>query len=191
MPQTVPAPAPAENGSPRPTGHRFADRTRVKPASVHALLAAGHSRRSIQRQLGMTYRTVQRLADAARPEDLFQGQWQNRPTKLDDFKPYLHERWAEGCTNAWTLWEEIKTHGYTAATEPSRLPPAVSHNPDRTGSPRQGEHSPQPLPFDELLQRAREGGAVPGGEPVPDPAADGGIERHNGPQTHARTPFVG
>ncbi|MGW1817425.1 hypothetical protein ACWCQM_28140 [Streptomyces sp. NPDC002125] len=35
------------------------------------------------------------------------------PTKLDDFKPYLHERWAEGCTNAWTLWEEIKTHGYT------------------------------------------------------------------------------
>lgn len=27
------------------------------------------------------------------------------------FKPYLHERWAEGCTNAWTLWEEIKAHG--------------------------------------------------------------------------------
>ncbi|MEU2631392.1 hypothetical protein ABZ641_30955, partial [Kitasatospora sp. NPDC007106] len=41
-----------------------------------------------------------------------QGQWQNRRTKLDDFKPYLNERWAEGCTNAWTLWEEIKSHGY-------------------------------------------------------------------------------
>jgi hypothetical protein len=114
-PQTVPAPAPApaENGSPWPTGHRFADRTRARHAAVHALLAAGHSRRSIQRQLGMTYRTVQRLADAARPEDLFQGQWQNRQTKLDDFRPYLHARWAQGCTNAWTLWEEIKTHGYT------------------------------------------------------------------------------
>ncbi|MEU3723221.1 transposase [Streptomyces sp. NPDC031705] len=107
------APAPAESGSPWPTGHRFADRTRAKHATVHALLTAGHSRRSIQRQLGMAYRTVQRLADAARPEDLFQGQWQNRPTKLDDFKPYLHERWAKGCTNAWTLWEEIKAHGYT------------------------------------------------------------------------------
>ncbi|MEU7071395.1 transposase [Streptomyces narbonensis] len=106
------AQAPADGGSPWPTGHRFADRTRAKHATVHALLAAGHSRRSIQRQLGMTYRTVQRLADAATPEDLFQGQWQNRRTKLDDFKPYLHERWAEGCTNAWTLWEEIKTHGY-------------------------------------------------------------------------------
>ncbi|MFE2498935.1 transposase [Streptomyces scopuliridis] len=40
------------------------------------------------------------------------SQNQNRPTKLDDFKPYLHELWAEGCTNAWTLWEEIKEHGY-------------------------------------------------------------------------------
>ena len=61
----------------------------------------------------MTYRTVQRLADAARPEGLFQGQWQSSRTKLDAFKPYLHERWAEGCTNAWSLWEEIKNHGYT------------------------------------------------------------------------------
>jgi transposase len=107
-PEKTPAPKQAESGSPWPTGHRFADRTRAKHATVHALLAAGHSRRSIQRQLGMTYRTVQRLADAAQPEDLFQGQWQNRRTKLDDFKPYLHEQWSEGCTNAWTLWEGIK-----------------------------------------------------------------------------------
>jgi hypothetical protein len=100
MPERAPAPAPAESGSPWPTGHRFADRT------------------------------VQRLVDAARPEDLFQGQWQNRKTKLDEFKPYLHERWAEGCTNAWTLWEEIKKHGYTggygavlAYLQPFRISP--------------------------------------------------------------------
>ncbi|MFE0644285.1 ISL3 family transposase [Streptomyces sp. NPDC058877] len=53
-PEKAPALAPAENGAPWPTGHRFADR-----------------------------------------------------------KPHLRERWAEGCTNAWTLWEEIRTHGYT------------------------------------------------------------------------------
>ncbi|MFC9316005.1 transposase family protein [Streptomyces nigra] len=108
------APAPAESGTPWPTGHRFADRTRAKHATVHALLTTGHSRRSIQRQLNMTYRTVQQLADAATPEDLFQGLWRNRRTKLGDFKPCLHERWAEGRTNAWILWEEIKTHGYCA-----------------------------------------------------------------------------
>ncbi|WP_432089535.1 hypothetical protein [Streptomyces sp. bgisy095] len=56
------------------------------------MLDEGHSRRAVARELRMTYRIVQRLADAATPEDLFQGQWQNRRTKLDDFKPYLHER---------------------------------------------------------------------------------------------------
>ncbi|MFE4666019.1 transposase [Streptomyces sp. NPDC056716] len=60
----------------------------------------------------MTYRTVKRYADVAAPEELFQGQWQNRPTLLDDFRPYLDERWSEGCTNAWTLWEEITARGY-------------------------------------------------------------------------------
>ncbi|WP_328793578.1 hypothetical protein [Streptomyces sp. NBC_00273] len=97
--------------SPWPTGHRFADRTREKHAIVHEVLSQGHSRRAVARELQMTSRTVQRLDDAAIPEDLFQGQWQNRRTKLDDFKAYLHERWAEGCTNAWTLWKEIQGHG--------------------------------------------------------------------------------
>lgn len=60
----------------------------------------------------MTYRTVKALADATNPEDLFQGQWQNRPSVLDDYKPYLDDRWSEGCTNAWKLWEEIAPLGY-------------------------------------------------------------------------------
>ncbi|MFF2478277.1 ISL3 family transposase [Streptomyces sp. NPDC058066] len=99
-------------GSPWPTGHRFADRIRDRHATVHTLLAAGHSRRSIGRQLHMTHRTVKRLADAAAPEDLFQGQWQIRPTVLDEYKPYLEDRWIQGCTNAWALWEEIVPFGY-------------------------------------------------------------------------------
>ncbi|MEU0665676.1 transposase [Streptomyces lavendulocolor] len=44
------------------------------------------------------------LADAATPEDLFHGQWQGRPSKLDAFKPYLDDRWNQGCTKAWTVW---------------------------------------------------------------------------------------
>ncbi|MEU7016005.1 ISL3 family transposase [Streptomyces sp. NPDC046385] len=111
--ESVTTPRATEAGaSPWPTGHRFADRTREKHAIVHGMLGEGHSRRAVARELRMTYRTVQRLADVASPEELFQGQWQNRRTKLDDFKPYLHERWAGGCTNAWTLWKEIQSHGY-------------------------------------------------------------------------------
>ncbi|MFF3319964.1 ISL3 family transposase [Streptomyces sp. NPDC003035] len=92
---------------------RFANRIRARHATVHALLEAGHSRRSIGRQLHMTHRTVKSLADAARPEDLFRGQWQhNRTSVLDEHKPYLDGRWDEGCTNAWTPWEEIVPLGY-------------------------------------------------------------------------------
>nr|WP_217510257.1 transposase [Streptomyces vilmorinianum] len=61
----------------------------------------------------MTHRTVKSLADAAKPEDLFRGQWQhNRTSVLDEYKPYLDELWDEGCTNAWKLWEEIVPLGY-------------------------------------------------------------------------------
>lgn len=111
-PENGPDTAEPAPDSPWPTGHRFADRIRDRHAAVRALLQAGHSKRSVQRQLGMGSTTVQRLAGAAQPEDLFVGQWQNRPSVLDPFKPYLDDRWDEGCANAWKLWEEIVPLGY-------------------------------------------------------------------------------
>lgn len=98
--------------SPWPTGHRFAERTRTKHATIHALLAADHSKRSVARQLGMTLNTILRFSRATTPKEMFTGQWQNRATSLDAYKPYLDQRWQEGCTNAWKLWEEIKEQGY-------------------------------------------------------------------------------
>ncbi|MYQ95648.1 ISL3 family transposase [Streptomyces sp. SID4946] len=98
--------------SPWQTGHRFAERTRAKHATIHALLDAGHSKRSVARQLGMTLNTVMRLSRATAPEEMFAGQWQSRATSLDAYKTYLDQRWQEGCTNAWKLWEEICEQGY-------------------------------------------------------------------------------
>jgi transposase len=100
-------------GTPWPTGHRFAERARAIHTAVHELLAAGHSQRAIARQLGMGGKTVARYARATTPETLFTGQWQNRPTKLDNYKPYLHQRWTSGFTNVWALWKEITAQGYT------------------------------------------------------------------------------
>ncbi|WSN61819.1 ISL3 family transposase [Streptomyces sp. NBC_01362] len=116
-----PSPAPPDEpqkeadpamSSPWPTGHRFAERTRAKHATIHALLAAGHSKRSVARQPGMGLNTILRFSRATTPEELFTGQWQSRATKLDAYKPYLDQRWQEGCTNAWKLWEEFKEQGY-------------------------------------------------------------------------------
>ncbi|MFB8077415.1 transposase [Streptomyces sp. NPDC056013] len=67
-------PAPPEEKADSPwRSERFANRVRARHATVHALLEAGHSRRSIGRQLQMTHRTVKSLADAAKPEDHFRG----------------------------------------------------------------------------------------------------------------------
>ncbi|WP_456302980.1 transposase [Streptomyces mirabilis] len=60
----------------------------------------------------MTLNTILRFSRATTPEEMFTGQWQSRATRLDDYKPYLDQRWREGCTNAWKLWEEIKEQGY-------------------------------------------------------------------------------
>ncbi len=79
---------------------------------THApLLAAGHSKRTVTRQLGMTLNTIPRFSRAATPEELFTGQWQSRATQLDPYKPYLDQRRQKGCTNAWKLREEIKELG--------------------------------------------------------------------------------
>ncbi|MET9352946.1 hypothetical protein ABZY14_08050 [Streptomyces sp. NPDC006617] len=59
----------------------------------------------------MALDTILRLSQAT-TEEMFTGQWQNRATSLDAYKPYLDRRWQEGCANAWKLWEEIKEQGY-------------------------------------------------------------------------------
>lgn len=144
-----PAPEPEQfedpSGSPWPRGHRFADRTRANHATVHDLLAAGLSRRAIGHQLSMTSRTVKPLADAANPEDLFHGQWQGRPSRLDAFKPYLDDRWNQGCTNAWTVCEEIVPLGYQGSYQrvrvyfrENRLPRRRRMDPPPAGDPQRG-----------------------------------------------------
>ncbi|MDQ0776288.1 hypothetical protein QF026_004754 [Streptomyces aurantiacus] len=81
----------ADRVIPWPTGHRFTERTRTKPATIHALLAAGHSKRSVARQPGMTLGTILRFSCAASPEEMFTGPWHNRASRLDDYKPYLDQ----------------------------------------------------------------------------------------------------
>ncbi|MFB7126420.1 transposase [Kitasatospora sp. NPDC056273] len=80
---------------------------------MHTLLDQGLSRREISRRLGLARGTVRRFAHAAAPEELVVGKWQGRTSVLDDYKPYLHQRWQEGCTTAKTLFDEIKAAGYT------------------------------------------------------------------------------
>ncbi|MEV6259107.1 hypothetical protein AB0L97_38395, partial [Nocardia sp. NPDC051911] len=93
---------------------RTAVRTRERYAQVHTLLAQGHSLRRIGRQLGLARGTIRRFARAASPDELLVN---NRTgyrdqSLLDEFKPYLHQRWNQGTTDAARLFAEIKIRGY-------------------------------------------------------------------------------
>ncbi|MFI8345299.1 ISL3 family transposase [Streptomyces sp. NPDC085639] len=134
----------ADSDSPWPTGHRFADRTRAKHATVHALLAAGHSRRSVQRQLGMTYRTVQRLADAPTPETLFQGSGKTEgPSSTTSGLTYT----SDGPRAARTPGPSGKRSRNTAtpaATEPSAPTSSRFAQPQTHRQPGHRRHVPSP-----------------------------------------------
>ncbi|WP_306371932.1 ISL3 family transposase [Nocardia sp. CC216A] len=92
---------------------KWAVRTRERYATVHALLADGVSLRSVGTQLGLARGTVRRFARAVTVEELLvnTGTGQRR-SLLEEFKPYLHQRWNEGCTNATELFHEIKARGF-------------------------------------------------------------------------------
>jgi transposase len=107
---TVPAAMPVRPGE---RTDRIASRTRERYAAVHALLAEGVGIKAICAQLGLARGTVRRFARADAVEELLaRNDTGRRPSLLEQFKPYLHRRWNEGCTNATDLFAEIKARGY-------------------------------------------------------------------------------
>jgi Transposase len=93
-------------------GGRYAERARRHHQAVHELLDQGRGIRAIGRHLNLSRHTVQRYARAATWEELVDGKWQNRPSALGPFKPYLHQRWQQGCTNGVQLHAELEERGY-------------------------------------------------------------------------------
>ncbi len=97
---------------PRERADRTAIRTRQRHTEIHSLIAEGNSIRAICTKLGLPRGTVRRFARAATAEELLVNNGTGyRPSMLDEFKPYLHLRWAEGCTNATQLFDEITARG--------------------------------------------------------------------------------
>ncbi|MEU3829814.1 transposase [Streptomyces sp. NPDC029080] len=83
--------------------------------AVHDLLAQGKGLRGIARELGLARNTVRRLAHAGSPTSCWSVSGP-AASILDPHKPYLHERWAEGCSNAAELFAELRERGYQGGT---------------------------------------------------------------------------
>ncbi|MFI5719037.1 ISL3 family transposase [Nocardia sp. NPDC051750] len=112
--QSHPAQTSEVNEPPPGRTDKWAVRTRERYAAVHALLGEGVSIRAIGVQLGLARGTVRRFARADSVEELLVNNGTGRRTSLlEEFKPYLHQRWNEGCTNATQLFGEIQKLGYS------------------------------------------------------------------------------
>ena len=73
----------------------------------------------ICRTLRLDRKTVQRFARAETVDELL-AKARNRGSVLDRFKPYLHERFNAGCTDAARLTEEIAAMGYRGSDKTVR-----------------------------------------------------------------------
>jgi hypothetical protein len=115
--RSSPAPAP-----PLATGAaegRLAARTRERYAAVHELLQAGESQHATSRILSLSRPAVRRFAHAASPDELMDGAL-GKGSKLDPFKPCLHQRWNEGVTDATVLHAELRQRGFAGSVRTVR-----------------------------------------------------------------------
>jgi transposase len=98
---------------------RLVTRTRERYAEIHGRLDAGESLSAISRATGLDRKTVQRFARAASVGELL-GKATSRESKLDQFTPYLHQRWNEGITDAAALHAELRERGWTGSEQTVR-----------------------------------------------------------------------
>jgi transposase len=127
-----PEPEPAEPQEPADAGHAGAElvqlagdtaaqraedsvlarRTKERYELVQALRAQGLGIKPVMRQTGLAKETVRRFYRAVTVDELLAKTRDGRPSLLDDYKPYLHQRWNEGCTNVRQLHAELRDRGY-------------------------------------------------------------------------------
>ncbi|MFI7114552.1 ISL3 family transposase [Nonomuraea sp. NPDC050227] len=141
--------------SPADRRDRIATRTRERHAAVHALIEQGQGLREIARLLFLGRNTVRRFARAASPEDLLVHDGTGRrPKSLEAYDAYLRRRWAEGCTNAELLCQELQALGFRGSGTSVRqyvrpwrdgTPPApISTRRPRSGRPPAGSCATPP-----------------------------------------------
>jgi transposase len=94
-------------------------RTRERYTTVHELLQAGESLHAVSRAVSLSRPTVRRFARAASAGELLDGAT-GKEWKLDPFKPYIHQRWNEGATDAAALHAELQEHGFTGSVRTVR-----------------------------------------------------------------------
>lgn len=113
-----PQPDPDTTAPVPPAEPQLVTRTRERYAAVQGLLAEGASRADVSRRLGLDPHTVRRFAEASNVDDLLVHT--RRDSLIDAFKPYLNQRFNDGCTDATVLFTEIHQQGFRGSVKTVR-----------------------------------------------------------------------
>jgi transposase len=113
---------------------RLVTRTRERYADIRARLDEGQSLSAISRAAGLDRKTVQRFARAGSVDELLAAAV-SREAKLDEFKPYLCQRWNEGARDAAALHAELRQQGWAGSAQAVRRYLAPFRKADRAPGP--------------------------------------------------------
>jgi transposase len=85
--------------------------------NVHLLSEQGMSIRAIAKQLKICRQAIRRYLRAEEfPEIAPHLPHPPRGSMLDQFKPYIFQRWQQGCRNSVQIYDEITARGYSGST---------------------------------------------------------------------------
>ena len=93
----------------------IAQRIRRTFTEVQQLKADGLGIRRIKRETGLAKGTVARYYHAQNVDELLVTTRTGKSSMLDQYKPYIHERFNAGVTNIRQIWAEIRERGCQAA----------------------------------------------------------------------------
>lgn len=113
-----PGPEPDSTAAP-PEETRAQQQIRARWKEIRTLYQKGMRISAISDRTGLDRKTVRRYAHAAAAEELIPVRPGRRST-LSPHKPYLAERWAEGCDNAQTLRDATAARGYNGSRKSVR-----------------------------------------------------------------------
>ncbi|WP_210435149.1 ISL3 family transposase [Saccharopolyspora sp. ASAGF58] len=113
-PSPTPVAEPAVSGEAAESG--LAARIRQRYAAVQSLRAQGKRIRAVARELDLDRKTARRYFQAGSVEELL-SKTASRSSLLDEYKPYLHQRFNDGCANVSLLVREIREQGYGGSAQ--------------------------------------------------------------------------
>jgi transposase len=102
-----------------PAENRLTVRTRERYEAIHERREQGRSISAISRELRLDRRTIRRFTQATHVEQVL-VRARSRGSLLDAFKPYLHEQFNAGHTDAAALTAEITALGYRGSEQTVR-----------------------------------------------------------------------